>query len=132
MHDAVRTGDVTAIEVLLAGGESADVVDEQSGWSALMLAAENQQLQASQALLDAGADPNYAMPDGWTALHHAVDSECDGQSQTGAPTDGRFSALLVSAGARVDAVWTRDGQSLTPIDIATRYQCDPVSNVLRQ
>lgn len=132
MHDAVWNGDVPAIEVLLAGGESPNCIDQESGWSALMVAAENQQLQSARALLAAGADPNYAMPDGWTALHHAVDSECDGQSQTGVPTEGRFTALLVSVGADTNAVWTLGGRWKTPVEFASQYRCVPVTNALRK
>lgn len=132
MHDAIWSGDVAAIEALLDGGESPNCVDPESGWSALMLAAESQQLQSARALLRAGADPNFAMPDGWTALHHAADSECDGQSQTGVPADARLTALLVSAGADIDAVWTHGGQTQTPGDIASGYRCEPVSNALRK
>jgi ankyrin repeat protein len=131
MHDAIWNGDVPAIEALLAGGESPSCIDQESGWSALMLAAENQQLESTRTLLAAGADPNYAMPDGWTALHHAVDSECDGQSQTSVPAEGRLTALLVSAGADTNAVWTHGGQTQTPGDIASGYQCEPVANALR-
>ena len=119
MRDAIWNGDVPTIEALLAAGESPNCIDQKSGWSALMLAAENQQLQSTRTLLAAGADPNYAMPDGWTALHHAVDSECDGQSQTGVPTDGQLTALLVSAGADPTAVWTHGDHTQTlvvPLD----------------
>ena len=130
MHDAVWNGDVPAIEALIAAGESPNGVDQASGWSAPMLAAENQQLQSARALLDAGADPNYAMHDGWTALHHAVDSECDGQSQTGVSTDGSITALLVAAGADTNVVWTHAGRSETPIEMASHYRYESVTNAL--
>ena len=36
-------------------------------------------------------------PDGWTALHHAVDAECDAESNGVEPATGRLVALLVAA-----------------------------------
>lgn len=76
-----------------------------------MLCAEHDRVLLLQLLLDAGADPNYALSDGWTALHHAVDSEWDAESNGVAVADGHLVRPLVAAGADPDAVCSRSQQS---------------------
>ena len=130
MHDAVWNGDVAMIESLIAEGEDPNVIDQQSGWSGLMLAAENGQAESMMQLLGRGADAKYAMSDGWTALHHAVDSECDAEAQTGQPADGRLVKLLIAAGADPNAVWMSSTGSATPRSLAARYRCQIVQSSL--
>jgi hypothetical protein len=55
---AVKRGELDAIMQLLQSGASADATDPRYGYSALMLAARANSLDAVRALLDAHADPN--------------------------------------------------------------------------
>src|SRR3954469_1359578 len=105
MRDAIWSGDTAELVGALSNGEDPNSIDERSGWSGVMLAAENDQVDSIRILLEAGADPSYATADGWTALHHAVDSECDAQSNGVEPATGRLVGPLVVAGADPDALW---------------------------
>jgi ankyrin repeat protein len=133
MRDAIWFGDTAGLVAALAEGEDQSAIDERSGWSGLMLAAENDQADSMRVLLGAGADPNYAKSDGWTALHHAVDAECDAESNGVQPASGRLVALLVAAGADPDAMWqgsaTRDQ---SPRTMATRYGYEVVVSALEK
>ena len=71
--------------------------------------------------------PRYAMPNGWTALHHAVDSECDAQSQGVKPATDRLVAPLVAAGADPDALWRDTAvRDQSPRMMAKRYGFEAV------
>jgi ankyrin repeat protein len=133
MRDAIWSGNVDTLSAALTEGEDPNAIDERSGWTGLMLAAENDQPRAIEVLLTAGADPRYASEDGWTALHHAVDSECDAQSQGVKPANGRLVSPLVEAGADPDAMWhdtASRGQS--PRTMASRYGYEAVLAALRK
>ncbi len=129
MKDAIWRGDVRALKELLESGKDPNSVDEKSGWSGLMLAVENHQREVLAVLLAAGADPNFTLENGWTALYQAVDSECDAQQQTGEPADGALIRMLVVAGANPDAS-LRPPTSRTPRELAAKYQCVAVINAL--
>jgi len=121
MRRAIVEDDLDVLRALVARGESPDAVLDAPlpyRWSALMLCAEHDRLRLLQLLLSAGADPNYALADGWTALHHAVDSEWDAESNGVAVADGHLVRALVAAGADPDAVCSRLRES--PRDMA-RY-----------
>lgn len=119
MRRAIVQDDLDGLRALLACGESPNAVLDAPPpyrWSALMLCAEHDRVGLLELLLSAGADPNYALPDGWTALHHALDSEWDAESNGFAVADGHLVRPLVAAGADPDAVCTRLRES--PRDIA--------------
>ena len=126
-REAVRSGDVGTLMTLSAAGADPDGVEEGSGWSGLMLAAENLQAEALEVLLALGADPRFSRPDGWTALHHAVDAECDGEKQTGQAAERRMVRTLIAAGADPDAPWASGGGAAqSPREMAVRYRCAAV------
>ncbi|HEY9439449.1 MAG TPA: ankyrin repeat domain-containing protein [Streptomyces sp.] len=83
------------------------------------LAVEHEDLEALRRLLDSGADIQDPGEDGFTLLHHAIDIEADGATQTGEPLTVGITALLLSRGADPHA-HTRDG--LTPLDLAQRMR----------
>ncbi|MFH1113810.1 MAG: ankyrin repeat domain-containing protein [Pseudomonadota bacterium] len=68
---AIYKGDLKAVERLLAGGADANARD-QSGWTALMRAAESGRPDIVRLLLDNGADVALKSECGWTALIQAV------------------------------------------------------------
>ncbi len=114
MLRAIVDDDLDELRALVASGESPDAVLDAPPpyrWSALMCCAELDRERLMLFLLSAGADPNYALEDGWTALHHAVDSEWDAESNGGAIADGHLVRSLVDAGADPDAVCLRLRQS---------------------
>ena len=133
MRDAIWSGDTDSLIEALSEGEDPNAVDERMGWSGLMFAAENDQLDSMKTLLAAGADPRYAMADGWTALHHAVDADCSAQSTGVEPATGRLVALLVAAGADPDAMW-QDTASRheSPRMMAARYGYEAVLTALEK
>jgi TonB family protein len=72
LRDSARTGDVPAVRELLAvAGAGVDAADE-TGWTALMYAAEAGHDDVVEALLEAGARPNLQNQAGETALHLAA------------------------------------------------------------
>jgi ankyrin repeat protein len=67
LHAAAATGDVAAIEQLVADGERPNVQDSHSR-TPLMVAAFRRQQAAAQALLRLGANPNARDEDGYDVL----------------------------------------------------------------
>lgn len=57
---AARENDVVAIEGLVRAGAVVDRVDRRQGWTPLLHAIHKSAAGAAAALLDAGADPNFA------------------------------------------------------------------------
>ena len=78
-------------------------------------AVEHERLDELERLLDAGWDVDDATSDGMTLLHHAIDVELDGATQTGSPLGVALTSLLVVRGADLDHRW--HGQ--TPLEAAT-------------
>jgi ankyrin repeat protein len=71
LHAAAATGDVAAIEQLIAAGEKPNLQDSKSR-TPLIVAAFRRQHAAAQALLRLGANPNARDNDGFDALTIAV------------------------------------------------------------
>src|ERR1700676_2681733 len=67
LHAAAATGDVAAIEQLVADGEKQNLQDSKSR-TPLMVAAFRRQQAAAQALLRLGANPNARDADGYDLL----------------------------------------------------------------
>jgi ankyrin repeat protein len=99
LHAAAATGDVAAIEQLVADGEKPNVQDSHSR-TPLMVAAFRRQQAAAQALLRLGANPNARDQDGFDVVTVAAINH-----------DLEMLKLLLGAGANARAVVGRDGGS---------------------
>jgi hypothetical protein len=99
LHAAAATGDVAAIEQLVADGERPNVQDSHSR-TPLMVAAFRRQPAAAQALLRLGANPNARDEDGFDILAVATINH-----------DVEMLKLGLGAGANARAVVGRDGGS---------------------
>lgn len=91
LQDAVYAGSRQVLDYLLARGAAPDATNE-SGASALIVAAANDRIDMAPVLLQAGASPNLAAGSGATALRYAVG--CRNQPMVD---------LLLAAGAAPDA-----------------------------
>jgi len=97
---AARTGNRSAMNVLLDYGAAVDAIEEWRGQTALMWAVAQNQVEAVDVLLRAGADPNARSTGGFTPILFAA-------------REGYLGALdsLVRAGANVDDTVPRNGMS---------------------
>jgi uncharacterized protein len=82
------------------------------------LAVEREDLAQLRRLLDEGADIEDANTQGMTLLHHAIDVEGDGASQTGKQAHVDVTTFLLARGADPLAAM-HDGD--TPLDLARQY-----------
>ena len=71
LRHAAEIGDVTALQAVLGGGQSAIDARDEDGRTALMLATLHGQNRAVEVLLASGADPNAADARGTTPLQAA-------------------------------------------------------------
>ena len=71
LHQAARSGDLRALEQVLANAADVNAWDDR-GWTALLHAASQGHARAVAALLEAGAGPDIRAPDGTTALFLAA------------------------------------------------------------
>ncbi|ROR30400.1 Zn-dependent protease with chaperone function [Mobilisporobacter senegalensis] len=71
MIDAVAAGDEIMVDELLNAGTDPDIADIE-GWTPLMWAAQNSDIQMIQKLLEAGADPGKLNYNEETALDFAI------------------------------------------------------------
>lgn len=101
LHAAAATGDVAAIEQLIAGGEKPNLQDSNSR-TPLIVAAFRRQQAAAQALLRLGANPNARDEDGYDVLAIAAIDDDIGMLKT---------ALAGGADARA-VVGRDDGSAL--------------------
>jgi len=102
---AARQGDLESLKQLI-GNESPDI-KMADGATPLFDASMNGHINVLKWLLEKGAKPNNALPDGTTALHLAV-----ARKQTEA------SKTLIDSGADVNATITRGRTRLTPLNLA--------------
>ena len=103
LSDAVWSGDLRAVEMLIAGGVD---INASSGdrQPPLHLAIEQQQVEIVRRLLAAGASINHDLGAGWTPLVHALDIESDAAWQAGRTPDevsAELTELLLASGAIV-------------------------------
>ncbi len=99
---ALDDGDTQIVKRLLRENPALLEEPDEYGRRPLMqaVAGMDRTLGCVRALLDAGADVNASTPEGYTALHHAVDF----MGQLDAATEpGQFIRLLVEAGADLEA-----------------------------
>ncbi|MGW1774735.1 ankyrin repeat domain-containing protein [Streptomyces sp. NPDC002104] len=74
LGDAVRSGDVEAVRVLLEQGADPDGPDGAEGLTPLCAAVASYAYALARVLVEAGADPDRVLPDGTTPLLRAVES----------------------------------------------------------
>jgi ankyrin repeat protein len=74
IHDAAAANDVAAITALVEGGVAVDSLNE-TGETALIVAAKTAEADAVNILLHHRADPNFVDPGGRRALHWVVLSD---------------------------------------------------------
>ena len=88
-----------AVKILLAAGATPDLIEGSHRDSPLAIAASYAHLAVVEALIAAGADPTWANPYGFTALH--------GAARLGARTrrNAACAVALLRAGADVNAVY---------------------------
>lgn len=126
LHDAAETGDIAAIEALVASGARFEALDE-GGNTPLISAALSGQREAVARLLDAGASLERRNDRGLTALHAAsfaghaeivsllIDREADVDDQENkfgitplhaAAEEGHLAVveLLIARGAKIELV----------------------------
>jgi ankyrin repeat protein len=99
--DAVWSGDLESVDAVIERGADVNAVDEPHD-PPLHLAIERVWVSIVRRLIDAGADINRDLRDGWTPLVHAIDIESDGAWQSHHETGHESTVLteiLLIAGA---------------------------------
>ncbi|KAM6158957.1 ankyrin repeat and protein kinase domain-containing protein 1 isoform 3-T3 [Rhynchocyon petersi] len=115
LHFLVAQGSVEQVRLLLAHEVDVDC-RTASGYTPLLIAAQDQQADLCALLLEHGADANLADEDGWAPLHFAA--------QNG---DDRSARLLLDHGAHAD-VQEHDGW--TPLHLAAQNNFENVARLL--
>lgn len=102
--DAVWQGDAAAVDAMIAAGADVNTVPPEGYFTPLHLAVEQMNVEIARRLIEAGADVNHDLGDGWTPLAHAIDVESDSAWQAhyepGHETT-EVSELLLAAGAKI-------------------------------
>ncbi|HET9646525.1 MAG TPA: ankyrin repeat domain-containing protein, partial [Burkholderiaceae bacterium] len=114
-HYAAMGGDPRIIKIL-HGGEVEVDVPTSDGQTALMIAASHGKIDATQLLLNFGANIEATDERGWTALHHAASR-----------SEAEAVDLLLQKGADPHAL-TANGSSA--LSIAVGNQCEPLIALL--
>ncbi len=99
--EAVWCGDLPAVEEMIAAGADVNAADPP-GDPPLHLAIEQQWVEIVRRLIQAGAEVNRELRDGWTPLAHAIDIESDSAWQTHwelGHESTELTELLLAAGA---------------------------------
>jgi len=102
---AAAAGDVQSLQDALDDGAWTDVRDVK-GWTPLVAAARNGQVECARLLIARGADPNLASPRGTTPLMYA-------KTHAFASGDFTLMEILLAAGSEINA---RDAAGLTVLD----------------
>ena len=102
--DAIWRGDAAAVDAMIAAGADVNAVAPEGYFTPLHLAVEQMHAGIARRLIEAGADINCDLGDGWTPLRHAIDIESDSAWQAhyerGRETT-EVSELLLAAGAAI-------------------------------
>ncbi|KFO31128.1 ankyrin repeat and protein kinase domain-containing protein 1 isoform X3 [Fukomys damarensis] len=115
LHFLVAQGSVEQVRLLLAHEVDVDC-QTASGYTPLLIAAQDQQPDLCALLLTHGADANLVDEDDWAPLHFAA--------QNG---DDRTARLLLDHGALVDA---QEHEGWTPLHLATQNNFENVARLL--
>lgn len=125
LHLAAQRGQLEAMKLLLAKGLKVDVVVPEygGGRTALFSAVGDDQLAATQLLIEEGANVNAQESDGTTCLHLAM-------NRAGFRPGGKeIAVLLLDKGAHVNA---KDSKGRTPLAIALESGHQAGAALLRQ
>jgi ankyrin repeat protein len=106
------------IRFLLDAGAEVNVFDDIVGYSPLMVAAMNSNVEIFNMLIDYGADYAAVNDNGVTVLHVATMNDSPEMVLT-----------LLGLGAKVQA---RDGEGKTALDRAIEFRCNRVEPLLRE
>ncbi|XP_073922809.1 ankyrin repeat and protein kinase domain-containing protein 1 isoform X3 [Castor canadensis] len=115
LHFLVAQGSVEQVRLLLAHEVDVDC-QTASGYTPLLIAAQDKQPELCALLLAHGADANLADEDGWAPLHFAA--------QNG---DDRTARLLLDHGALVNA---QEDEGWTPLHLAAQNNFENVARLL--
>ncbi len=99
---AVYSGDLPAVQALIAAGVDVNALAQGRFSPPLHDAIEHGRTEMARRLIAAGADVNHDIGCGQTPLFHAVDIESDTASQSGVPMDEvstELTEMLLVAGA---------------------------------
>jgi ankyrin repeat protein len=107
----------SALYYIHSGGDLNEHHSE-TGWTLLHIAVEFEELDVIRLAVSRGADINAQDVQGWTPLHHAVDSDIDSCIQQNQPITMPTVKLLLELGAD-DSILTNKNE--TPRDIAKAY-----------
>lgn len=126
LDSAASHGNVDILRALLPtashGNDSGGLADvnaiDSTGYTALHMAADNNQVAAIEVLVQAGADVEAQDQHHWTPLHCAARYNC---------CQDAISALLVKHGANVNA---RDTAGESPLHIACAYLAPGAADLL--
>lgn len=110
--------DINFIRFLLAAGAEVNVFDDLVGYSPLMVAALNSNVEIFNLLIDHGADYTAVSENGVTVLHVATMNDSP-----------EMVSKLLELG--VD-VWAEDGEGKTALDRAIEFRCNRVEPILRE
>ena len=100
LFDAITANDQVAIDEMIALGENINQLDSL-GKTAIMVAAENNNLGLMKKLVAAGADINLQDPNGWTVLMYAAKNAVDTSSVLYLMNLGADPTLINSDGQNV-------------------------------
>lgn len=98
---AVWSGDLDAVNAMIAAGADVNAADDPRD-PPIHLAIEQEWLPIVRRLIEAGAQINRDLREGWTPLVHAIDIESDGAWQAHHETgheSTELTELLLAAGA---------------------------------
>nr|CDP29975.1 Putative protein of unknown function [Podospora anserina S mat+] len=115
---AVKLGNRAVVDLLIKHGAVVSLTD-RGGWSALHIAAHHGQVEAGEALLQAGA-PIHGGPDGWTPLHISIlrKRTC-------------FVKLLLESGADAQAKTVNGVSVMDCVDLHHEYLAEPEKGRLK-
>jgi ankyrin len=123
IHIAAKAGHIEAVKKHLADGVSVNAIGQFRKASPLYMAAYSYNAEATNFLLENGADIHQLDFEKETALHTAAYHSYHGDG------DVSVVALLVEHGSKINAI---SGRGLTPLDLAIMAGTPEVSDLLRK
>lgn len=115
LHHAARNGHLDACKLILDAGGNVHAINTpdsapNNGWTSLMVAAANDDVEIARFLLERGADANFKMQTGLTTLVQAVINE-----------NVEMIDILLGAGANINEVIPVNGLGAFGIAVDNKY-----------